>query len=65
MNDEIAADIMSDSMIQASLESAFTYPDLKILCLKCGESVIGAEFPPHLQQHISGSEPPPNHWEAL
>jgi hypothetical protein len=65
VSEEIAQGITSDSILKASLESARAYPDLKILCLHCHKSVLGAVLPTHLDQHLLGSLPPPNHWEAL
>jgi hypothetical protein len=65
MNDEIAKDIVTDSVIAQALQAAKSYPDLKILCPCCPVSMIGAEFWEHFKVHSEANLPTPSHWEAL
>jgi hypothetical protein len=65
MGKELAEHIVSESMIQTSLESAMAYPELKILCLFCFKGMFGSELPEHIKNHLKDAEPPPDHWEAL
>lgn len=65
---EVAAAIIDDGIDRQSVEAARAYPDLKILCLRCQESVLGSAFEPHLRAHqkkqVEASDIP-SHWEAL
>ena len=65
MKSEIADDIDCDSIARASLNAADAYPHLKILCVRCSQSVLGSEFRAHFDEHVRGRQPPPAHWEAL
>lgn len=69
MKDEIAEVVVNASIDEQSVSAARSYPDLKIMCVRCGVSHKGSEFEPHLQAHLDGeaqrTAPIPSHWEAL
>ena len=64
---EIAAAIVDDGIDAQSVEAARAYPELKILCLRCRESVLGSAFEGHLAVHKNAASIAdiPSHWMAL
>lgn len=64
---ERAEKILTASIDAQSIAAAKAYPELKILCLRCGVSVMGADFAQHLHEHALSSlkDNIPSSWEAL
>ncbi len=67
-HDEVAQPIVDTTMAEKSFEAARAYPDLKILCLWCGQSVYGHAFADHGEAHRTRHREQanvPSSWMAL
>lgn len=65
---EIAAFIVTPSIIEQAYQASQSYPELRILCPWCRGSVLGSEFAAHGGWHEREQalrEDVPSHWMAL
>lgn len=62
---EIAATILTPSIEAALLAEAERYPDVKVHCGRCHQSIMGCDWAAHIQEHKIAALPAPAHWEAL
>lgn len=65
---EIAAHVITPTIVQQAYEAARAYPDLRILCPWCRAPVLGVDFAAHGGWHEREEalrDNVPSHWMAL